>query len=98
MARKRKADPSPPFATAFAPLTACQCATGFGMTRRRLQVRAESQQTAIDCEEQWRVTRKQKTVASGEWRENLKQVPPHKHRGSPSSLVTRCPTPAFTPA
>jgi hypothetical protein len=63
VARKRKADPSPPFATTFAPLTADKrnwvpfgCAQGRRDDThqekqkddgRRLQVRAESQQTAI---------------------------------------------------
>jgi hypothetical protein len=36
---------------------------------RRLQVRAERQQTAIECEEQWRVTSGEKTKSGGE-REN----------------------------
>src|SRR6266581_5981477 len=36
-----------------------------------------------------------KTVASGEWRENLKQIPPDKIRDSQSSLVTAIPPTIF---
>src|SRR5258708_39398866 len=39
------------------------CPTEATLFGRRLQVRAESQQTAIDCEGQWRVARKRRTVA-----------------------------------
>src|SRR5713226_8584773 len=39
------------------------CPTQATLFGRRLQVRAESQQTAIDCEGQWRVARKRRTVA-----------------------------------
>ncbi len=79
---KGKAHPSPPFATTFAPLTADKRNwVPFGCTQgrwddthqekqkddeRRLQVRAESQRTAIECEEQWRVTSGEKTKSGGE--------------------------------
>src|SRR6266851_3017181 len=39
------------------------CPTEATLFGRRLQVRAESQQTAIDCEGQWGVARKRRTVA-----------------------------------